>query len=106
MVNEIKFTDYVNTKNIKAQIDLGDTLKCKPLPHPPTHTHTHTHAHTHTRTVYINHRPAFGISPAQFEEAFKTLGQRSGGSQQWTVDRPRLLELLQEKGTSLCVFTI
>lgn len=95
MLNEVKFSDYVNSKNIKTQIDLGDTIKCKPLT--PSHI-THPH-YTHTHTVYINHRPAFGISPAQFQDVFKMLGQRSGGSQQWTIDRQRLLELLQEKGT-------
>ncbi len=41
----------MTTKNIKTQIDLGDTLKCMP------YTLTHTHILTHT--VYINHRPAF-----------------------------------------------
>ncbi|XP_064391567.1 cilia- and flagella-associated protein 251-like [Halichondria panicea] len=76
MVNEVKFSNYVSSKVFKTQIDLGDTLK-----------------------LYINHRPAFGLSPGQFLEAFKALGQRSGG--ECTVDRTKLLELLQEKGEHL-----
>ena len=57
----------------------------------------HTHTHTHT-PVYVNHRPVFGLSPSQFTDAFRVLGQRSGASKEWTVDRSKLLQLLQEKG--------
>lgn len=42
--------------------------------------------------VYINHRPAFGLSPAQLVKAFHVLGE--GGS----IDRAKLLTLLQENG--------
>lgn len=35
-----------------------------------------------------------------FQKAFQVLGQRSGGSQEWSVDRAKLLELVQEKGLS------
>ncbi len=101
MLNEVKFSNYISSKVFKTQIDLGDTLKCKQShPHTP-HIHPRTHPHTHT--VYINHRPAFGLSPGQFLQAFKALGQRSGD--EYTVDRTTLLELLQEKGVLVCVYT-
>ena len=58
----------------------------------------HAHAHTHicicTHTVYINHRPAFGLSPIDLLQAFSTLGDGPG----CTVDRGTLLALLQENG--------
>lgn len=50
-------------------------------------------------TVYVNHRPAFGLSPSQLGHAFKVLGDRVGGDQRWTIDRATFLSLMQEKGT-------
>ena len=49
--------------------------------------------------VYVNHHPAFGLSPSQIGQAFRVLGERVGGDQRWTLDRATLLSLLQEKGT-------
>ena len=49
-------------------------------------------------TVYVNHRPAFGLSPSQLGRAFKVLGESVGGDQRWTIDKPTFLALLQEKG--------
>ena len=51
--------------------------------------------------VYVNHRPAFGLSPSEVGRAFKVLGERVGASQEWSLDRGKLLTLLQEKGTRL-----
>ena len=48
--------------------------------------------------VYVNHRPAFGLSPSQLGQAFRLLGERVGGDQRWTMDRATLLSLIQEKG--------
>ena len=48
--------------------------------------------------VYVNHRPAFGLSPAQLSQAFRVLGQRHKGGQEWVVDKGELLTMLQEKG--------
>ena len=55
--------------------------------------------------MYVNHRPAFGLSPAQLTRAFCVLGQQEEeeeeGKKEWAVDRGRLLALLQEKGRKL-----
>ena len=53
--------------------------------------------------MYVNHRPAFGLSPSQLGKAFKVLGERHGDSQKWTVDRATLLTLLQERGIFMMV---
>ena len=46
--------------------------------------------------VYVNHRPAFGLSPEKLQWAFDTLGVASpdGG----VIDRGDLLTLLQNRG--------
>ena len=52
-----------------------------------------------THAVYINHRPAFGLSPLNLIQAFHALttneeGEGPGSS----VDRATLLTMLQEHG--------
>ena len=47
-------------------------------------------------TVYVNHRPAFGLSPFDLQEAFNKLGMP--GDEGFAIDRDRLLSLLQNKG--------
>lgn len=49
-------------------------------------------------TVYINHRPVFGLSPLQVGQAFKVLGEKLKDEKYWSVDRNSLLTLLQERG--------
>ena len=60
--------------------------------------------------MYVNHRPAFGLSPAQLTRAFHVLGQQEEeedkGRKEWAVDRGRLLALLQEKGRNLTPTTL
>ena len=46
--------------------------------------------------MYVNHRPAFGLSPFDLNEAFTKLG--SAGDEGFAIDRDRLLSLLQNKG--------
>lgn len=46
--------------------------------------------------VYVNHRPAFGLSPDKLLWAFDTLG--TPGSVGHKIERGELLELLQNKG--------
>ena len=100
MLNEVKFSKYVDSGSYVTEVDLGEFLKCEwncvlllsvwmwdfpavsSLP----------------VSVYVNHRPAFGLSPAQVAKAFRALGGREGASQEWTVDRGKLLALLQENG--------
>ena len=65
-------------------------------------------SHTHTLSlslplslsllVYINHRPVFGLLPAEIAQSFKTLGKRRGKDKNSTIERTKLLRLLQEKG--------
>ena len=52
-------------------------------------------------TVYVNHRPAFGLSPFDLHEAFNKLG--IPGDQGFAIDRDRLLSLLQNKGMGLTI---
>ena len=52
-------------------------------------------------TVYVNHRPAFGLSPFDLHEAFNKLG--IPGDQGFAIDRDRLLSLLQNKGMELTI---
>ena len=47
-------------------------------------------------TVYVNHRPAFGLSPFDLHEGFTKLG--TPGDEGFAIDRDRLLTLLQNKG--------
>ena len=47
-------------------------------------------------TVYVNHRPAFGLSPFELHEGFTKLG--TPGDEGFAIDRDRLLALLQNKG--------
>lgn len=73
MINEVKFSNYVSTGKYVTEIDLGEFIK-----------------------LYVNHRPAFGISPFDLHEAFSKLGKPS--DEGFAVDRERLLSLLQNKG--------
>jgi len=47
-------------------------------------------------SVYINHRPAFGLSPDKLLQAFETLGLP--GDKGSSINRGDLLEMLQTKG--------
>ena len=49
--------------------------------------------------VYVNHRPAFGLSPFDLNEAFTKLGMPS--DEGFVIDRDRLLTLLQNKGMAI-----
>lgn len=51
--------------------------------------------------MYVNHRPAFGLSPFDLHEAFNKLG--IPGEQGFAIDRDRLLTLLQNKGMGLII---
>lgn len=43
-------------------------------------------------TVYINHRPAFGLAPSQLSKAFNVLGEDG------VIDQAKFVTLMQEKG--------
>ena len=50
--------------------------------------------------VYINHRPVFGLSSDQLEQAFRVLGEPDAEGNP-SIDRGHLLYLLQNKGRVL-----
>ncbi|XP_048370489.1 cilia- and flagella-associated protein 251 [Sphaerodactylus townsendi] len=74
MLNEVKFGDYLETGKQATEIDLGDFIK-----------------------LYINHRPAFGLSTKEIEAAFRVLGYEDE-NQEPSMGRDDLLLWLQQKG--------
>jgi len=47
-------------------------------------------------TVYVNHRPAFGLDMNQLKWAFEVLGYKTNNTH--AIDRDQLLDLLQNYG--------
>uniref|UniRef100_A0A8C9L5U7 Cilia- and flagella-associated protein 251 n=1 Tax=Pavo cristatus TaxID=9049 RepID=A0A8C9L5U7_PAVCR len=70
----IKFSEYVDTGEQVTKINLGDFIK-----------------------LYINHRPAFGLSMKTIQRAFQVLGYDNENGDKVT-DRGDLLSLLQCRG--------
>ncbi|KAM7090088.1 cilia- and flagella-associated protein 251 [Ciconia maguari] len=74
MINEVKFSKYVDTGEQVTKINLGDFIK-----------------------LYINHRPAFGLSMKKIQQAFQVLGYDNENGDK-VIDRGDLLLLLQCRG--------
>ncbi|XP_069820104.1 cilia- and flagella-associated protein 251 [Dendropsophus ebraccatus] len=74
MLNEVKFSEYVNTGRQVTHINLGDFIK-----------------------LYINHRPAFGLSLKELQQAFQVLGFTNENGEA-SLSRGELLQLLQTRG--------
>lgn len=75
MLNEVKFSEYVETGQYVSEINLGDFIK-----------------------LYVNHRPAFGLSPDEIEHAFRILGRPSSSKGEPCIDKAQLFTILQRRG--------
>uniref|UniRef100_A0A8V5H9N6 Uncharacterized protein n=1 Tax=Melopsittacus undulatus TaxID=13146 RepID=A0A8V5H9N6_MELUD len=71
MLNEVKFSNYVDTGEQVTKINLEDFIK-----------------------LYVNHRPAFGLSMNKIQQAFRVLGYDNENGDK-VIDRGDLLWLLQ-----------
>ncbi|NXD69860.1 CF251 protein, partial [Eolophus roseicapillus] len=89
MLNEVKFSKYVDTGEQVTKINLEDFIK-----------------------LYVNHRPAFGLSMNKIRRAFQVLGYDNENGDK-VIDRGDLLWLLQCRGEhmtedelALCLTTL
>ncbi|KFP24469.1 WD repeat-containing protein 66, partial [Colius striatus] len=74
MLNEVKFSKYVDTGEQVTRINLEDLIK-----------------------LYVNHRPAFGLSMTEIQRAFRVLGYDNEHGDK-VIDRGNFLLLLQSRG--------
>ncbi|KAH9503911.1 Cilia- and flagella-associated protein 251 [Bulinus truncatus] len=75
MLNEIKYDEYVNLGHYQEDIDLGGFIK-----------------------LYVNHRPAFGLSAEKLLWAFETLAENVEPDKGGVIERGDFLSLLTRKG--------
>ncbi|NWU21708.1 CF251 protein, partial [Dyaphorophyia castanea] len=77
MINEVKFSKYADTGEQVTKINLGDFLK-----------------------LYINHRPALGLSMKTIQRAFQVLGYDNEKGDK-VIDTGDFLSLLQCRGEQM-----
>ena len=77
MINEVKFSEYVNRGLYLTSIDLGTLIK-----------------------LYVNHRPVFGLQTDELVNVFNTLGYTDEMGED-AIDRADLFHMLQDKGEHL-----
>ncbi|NXU34962.1 CF251 protein, partial [Drymodes brunneopygia] len=77
MINEVKFSKYADTGEEVAEINLGDFIK-----------------------LYINHRPALGLSMKTIQRVFQVLGYDNKKGDK-VIDRGDFLSLLQCRGEQM-----
>ncbi|NWQ59409.1 CF251 protein, partial [Neopipo cinnamomea] len=77
MINEVKFSKYEDAGEQVTEINLGDFIK-----------------------LYINHRPALGLSMKSLQQAFQVLGYDNEKGDK-VIDRGDLLSLLQCRGEQM-----
>ncbi|NXK32634.1 CF251 protein, partial [Piprites chloris] len=77
MINEVKFSKYVDAGEQVTEINLEDFIK-----------------------LYINHRPALGLSMKSLQRAFQVLGYDNEKGDK-VIDRGDLLSLLQCRGEQM-----
>ncbi|NXB99069.1 CF251 protein, partial [Orthonyx spaldingii] len=77
MINEVRFSKYVDTGEEVTNINLGDFIK-----------------------LYINHRPALGLSMKTIQRAFQVLGYDNKKGDK-VIDRGDFLSLLQCRGEQM-----
>lgn len=78
MINEVKFSKYADTGEQVIKINLGDFIK-----------------------LYINHRPALGLSMKTIQRAFQVLGYDNEKGDK-VIDTEDFLSLLQCRGELFC----
>ncbi|XP_064248583.1 cilia- and flagella-associated protein 251 isoform X2 [Passer domesticus] len=77
MINEVKFSEYADTEEEVTEINLDDFIK-----------------------LYINHRPALGLSMKTIQRAFQVLGYDNKKGDK-VIDRGDFLSLLQCRGEQM-----
>ncbi|XP_072921672.1 cilia- and flagella-associated protein 251 isoform X2 [Hemitrygon akajei] len=82
MLNEVKFSKYVDTGKYVTDIDLGEFIK-----------------------LYLNHRPAFGISASELQHTLDVLGYKNENGEK-SIALGELLQLLQTRGECMSEYEI
>ena len=75
MVNEIKYSDYVNTGSLQTHVTLLEFLR-----------------------LFLNHRPTAGEEIGQLKKLFKMIGEEEEQEELPSIGRQRFIDFLKYKG--------